>query len=135
MLHRSLVGSMERLFAHLIEVHEGAFPVWYAPVQLAVLPVGQDQAAAAMAFAQAAIEAGLRAEVAVEGSLASRVRDAARARIPYTGVIGDREAAAGEVSLRLRDGRDLSAMPVGAALRLIRDAAAPAYPNLGPHSP
>jgi threonyl-tRNA synthetase len=124
MVHRSLAGSMERLFAHLIEVHGGAFPVWYAPVQLVVLPVGEAQVGAAHALAQAAVEAGLRAEAAVEGSLGSRVRDAARARTPYAAVIGDREAAAGEVSLRLRDGRALDPMPVGAALRLVGEVVA-----------
>jgi threonyl-tRNA synthetase len=124
MVHRSVVGSIERLFAHLIEVHEGAFPVWYSPVQLATLPVGPDQAEAAHRLARAAVAAGLRAEVAAEGSLAARVRDAARAQVPYAAVIGDREAAAGEVSLRLRDGRALDPMPAGAALRLIGDVVA-----------
>src|SRR3954452_15452234 len=67
MVHRSLVGSMERLFAHLLEVHAGAFPVWYAPVQVAVVPVGAAQSAAAAAFAREAVEAGLRASVAHDG--------------------------------------------------------------------
>ena len=58
MVHRSMVGSMERLFAHLIEVHAGAFPPWYAPVQLEVLPVGDDQEEAASAPARAAIDGG-----------------------------------------------------------------------------
>src|SRR5256885_14812545 len=76
MLHRSLVGSMERLFGHLIEVHNGAFPAWYAPVQVAVLPLGEDDAAAR--FAAAAEAEGLRVEVRAEGSLGARVRDARR---------------------------------------------------------
>jgi threonyl-tRNA synthetase len=119
MVHRSIVGSMERLFAYLIEVHGGAFPVWYAPVQLAVLPVGPDQAGAAAALARRAVGRGLRARVDADGSLASRVRDAARARVPYAAVIGAREAAAGEVALRLRDGRSLAPMPEPAALDLV----------------
>ncbi|MFD0785104.1 threonine--tRNA ligase, partial [Micromonospora azadirachtae] len=60
MVHRSLVGSMERLFAYLIEVHQGAFPAWYAPVQLVVLPVDADQAGAAADLARRAEESGLR---------------------------------------------------------------------------
>jgi threonyl-tRNA synthetase len=124
MVHRSLAGSMERLFAYLIEEHAGAFPAWYAPVQLVALPVGPSQADAAHALARAAVAAGLRAEVAVEGSLGARVRDAARDRIPYAAVIGPREAAAGEVALRLRDGRALDAMPAPAALRLVADVVA-----------
>jgi threonyl-tRNA synthetase len=124
MVHRSVAGGMERLFAHLIEVHQGAFPVWYAPVQLVALPVGPAQAEPAQRLARAAVEAGLRAEVAAEGSLAARVRAAARARIPYAAVIGDREAAAGEVSLRLRDGSALDPMPAAAALRRIGEEVA-----------
>ncbi|MER7330280.1 MULTISPECIES: threonine--tRNA ligase [unclassified Micromonospora] len=119
MVHRSLVGSMERLFAYLIEVHEGAFPAWYAPVQLVVLPVGEDQAGAAARLAGDALAAGLRVEVESAGSLGARIRDAARARVPYAAVIGPREAAEGAVSLRLRGGRALDPMPAADALRLI----------------
>jgi threonyl-tRNA synthetase len=129
-VHRSLAGSLERLFAHLIEVHSGAFPVWYAPVQLVALPVGADQVAAADALARAAVDAGLRAQVAAEGTLAARVREAARTRIPYAAVIGGREAAAGLVSLRLRDGRALDPMPAAEALRLISGVAATRAPGL-----
>jgi len=96
------VGSMERLFGHLIEVHNGAFPAWYAPVQVAVLPVGDDQVEAARVFADRCVDAGLRAEMDVEGSLGARIR--AHRRVPYVAVIGAAEAAAGTVSVRLRDG-------------------------------
>lgn len=120
MVHRSLAGSMERLFAHLIEVHAGAFPVWYAPVQIVAVPIGEPSAATA--FVRAAIDAGLRARVDAEGSLGARIR-AAR-KVPYVAVIGEREAAAGEVSLRLRDGRQLPAMPAAAAVDLVRGVAA-----------
>lgn len=123
MVHRSLVGTMERLFAHLIEVHAGAFPLWYAPVQLAVLPVTPAQAGPAADLARSATAAGLRVEIAADGSLAARIRDASRARIPYTGVIGEREAVAGEVSLRRRDGQALDPVPAAAAVRLIADEA------------
>ncbi|MGX1616796.1 threonine--tRNA ligase [Micromonospora chalcea] len=119
MVHRSLVGSMERLFAYLIEVHEGAFPAWYAPVQLLLLPLDAAQADAAVGLARRAEAAGLRAEVQHGGSLGARIRDAARRRIPYTGVLGPREAADGSVSLRLRDGRVLDPMPAAQALGLI----------------
>ncbi|MBC8989206.1 threonine--tRNA ligase [Micromonospora chalcea] len=119
MVHRSLVGSMERLFAYLIEVHEGAFPAWYAPVQLLLLPLDAAQADAAAGLARRAEAAGLRAEVDHAGSLGARIRDAARRRIPYTGVIGPREAADGSLSLRLRDGRVLDPMPAAQALGLI----------------
>ncbi|TDB75730.1 threonine--tRNA ligase [Micromonospora sp. KC723] len=119
MVHRSLVGSMERLFAYLIEVHQGAFPPWYAPVQLVVLPVDGAQAEAAGRVARRALDAGLRVEVDHAGSLGARVRDAARRKVPYVGVVGAREAADGAVALRLRDGRGLDPMPVPDALGLV----------------
>ncbi|TDC81750.1 threonine--tRNA ligase [Micromonospora sp. KC606] len=119
MVHRSLVGSMERLFAYLIEVHQGAFPPWYAPVQLVVLPVDGAQAEAAQRLARRALDAGLRVEVDHAGSLGARVRDAARRKVPYVGVVGAREAADEAVALRLRDGRGLDPMPVPDALGLI----------------
>jgi threonyl-tRNA synthetase len=124
MIHRSMVGSMERLFAHLIEVHAGAFPVWYAPVQIEVLPVGDEQAEVASAVRDAGIEAGLRAELSAGASLAWRIRRAAQRKVPYVAVIGEREAAAGAVTLRRRDGREHPPMPVADALRLVADAAA-----------
>ncbi|TDC41753.1 threonine--tRNA ligase [Micromonospora sp. KC213] len=130
MVHRSLVGSMERLFAYLIEVHQGAFPPWYAPVQLVVLPVDGAQAEAAERVARRALDAGLRVEVDHAGSLGARIRDAARRKMPYVGVIGAREAAADAVALRLRDGRGLDPMPVPDALGLIGAVVAARSPNL-----
>ncbi|BCJ66381.1 threonine--tRNA ligase [Polymorphospora rubra] len=122
LVHRSLVGSMERLFAYLIEVHEGAFPFWFAPVQVEVLPIGADQLPAAEAFARSAVEAGLRVRVEAEGSLGARIRDGAQRRVPYAAVIGAREAADGLVALRARDGRALDPLPVPSALRMLTDS-------------
>jgi len=122
MIHRSLAGSMERLFAHLIEVHGGAFPAWYAPVQAEVLPLSDLDPA--HAFQRAGIEAGLRVEVSAEGSLGSRIRRSAMRKVPYVAVIGPREAANGQVALRLRDGRELPPMPVASALDMIGEVVA-----------
>ena len=119
MVHRSLVGSMERLFGHLIEVHAGAFPIWYAPVQIDVLPIGAAHADAAGRFARDAIEAGLRAEAHHDGSIGARIRAAAERKIPYVAVIGDREAADGLVALRQRDGRQLPPQPAAEAIAMI----------------
>jgi threonyl-tRNA synthetase len=119
LLHRSLAGSMERLFAALLEQHAGAFPVWYAPVQISVVPVGAEQDDAAAVFAREAVAAGLRAEVQREGSLGARIREAAGRKIPYVAVVGPREAPDGLVALRLRDGRQLPAMPHAEAVGLV----------------
>jgi threonyl-tRNA synthetase len=131
MVHRSLVGSMERLFGHLIEVHGGAFPVWYAPVQVDVLPIGAEQAPAADAFAAGAIRAGLRAEVRYEGSVAARIRASVDRKIPYAAVIGAREAAAGEVGLRRRDGHQPGPLPEAEAIALVAAVASARSAELG----
>jgi threonyl-tRNA synthetase len=107
MVHRSIIGSVERAVAHLVEQHGGAFPAWLAPVQLVVLPVGQEQVEQAERLIRRALGHGLRAELAgpEHGTLGARVR-AARL-VPYQAVIGEREAEAGGdlVAVRLRDGR------------------------------
>lgn len=120
MVHRSIVGGLERLFAHLIEAHQGAFPAWYAPVQLVVAPVGEEQQEPAYRLVDAAMRQGLRAEVSADGSLGARVSLARQRRIPYVAVIGSREAAQGQVALRLRDGRQLPAVASVEALRMIQ---------------
>ncbi|MFI9808165.1 threonine--tRNA ligase [Streptomyces sp. NPDC052301] len=112
MVHRSIIGSVERAVAHLIEAHGGAFPAWLAPVQLVVLPVGEEQLEQASALVREAVAAGLRAELADpgQGTLGARIR-AARL-VPYQAVIGAREAGAGLAAVRLRDGRRPGALPV-----------------------
>ncbi|NUP32684.1 MAG: threonine--tRNA ligase [Streptomycetaceae bacterium] len=116
MVHRSIVGSVERAVAHLIEVHGGAFPAWLAPVQLVALPVTDAELPHAEAFVADCLDRGLRAEVALPeaGSLGARIR-AARL-VPYQAVVGAKEAADGRVSLRLRDGRRLDPRPADRAL-------------------
>ncbi|MEY9950206.1 threonine--tRNA ligase [Kitasatospora sp. GAS1066B] len=122
MVHRAVIGSVERAVAHLIEQHAGAFPAWLAPVQLVALPVGDAELPAAAALVERCLAAGLRAELAdpEEGSLGARIR-AARL-VPYQAVIGGREAVAGSVALRLRDGRRPAELPVAGAVARIRQA-------------
>ncbi|MVO88131.1 threonine--tRNA ligase [Streptomyces sp. p1417] len=120
MVHRSVIGSVERAVAHLVEQHGGAFPAWLAPTQLVLLPVSAGEMANAGELAARCAELGLRAEVAgpERGSLGARIREARL--VPYQAVIGAREAAADHVALRLRDGRRLeprSAVDVVARIR------------------
>lgn len=124
LVHRSVIGSVERAVAHLVEAHRGAFPAWLAPVQLAVLPVAEAQVERAAAVVREAAALGLRAELAApeQGTLGARVR-AARL-VPYQAVIGDREAEAGLAAVRLRDGRRPGALPVPDLLRRIADRVA-----------
>ncbi|MFJ3305917.1 threonine--tRNA ligase [Streptomyces sp. NPDC086549] len=119
MVHRSIIGSVERAVAHLVEEHGGAFPAWLAPVQLVVLPVADEQYARAEAVLREAVARGLRAELAGpgEGSLGARIR-AARL-VPYQAVIGAREADGDEAAVRLRDGRRPGNVPVDELLNRI----------------
>ncbi|MEV0218869.1 threonine--tRNA ligase [Streptomyces sp. NPDC050704] len=113
MVHRSVIGSVERAVALLIEKHGGAFPAWLAPTQLVVLPVSEAQSPDAVSFARRCTERGLRAEIAgpESGTLGARVREARL--VPYQAVIGAKEAADDRVALRLRDGRRLDPQPAG----------------------
>jgi threonyl-tRNA synthetase len=115
MLHRTVLSSMERCLSFLLEQHAGNLPVWLAPVQVALLPVDPSSAAQARAVVEvvnAARAAGLRINVddAAE-PLGARIRRARLARVPYRLVVGEREAAAGQVAVNLRDGRRLDPMP------------------------
>ncbi|WP_407911266.1 threonine--tRNA ligase [Kitasatospora sp. NE20-6] len=132
MVHRAVIGSVERAVAHLVEVHQGAFPAWLAPVQLLVLPVAEEQRAQAGALVREAVARGLRAELAGPdaGTLGARVR--AGRLVPYQAVIGAAEAADGRVALRLRDGRRPGPLPAAEALRLIGDRVAGHSPELWP---
>ncbi|MFJ2770863.1 threonine--tRNA ligase [Streptomyces sp. NPDC087300] len=116
MVHRSIIGSVERAVAHLIEEHGGAFPAWLAPVQVVVMPVSDAEVPGADAFVRRCVERGLRAELAgpEQGSLGARVR-AARL-VPYQAVIGAKEAVDDRVALRLRDGRRIDALPAAEVL-------------------
>ena len=130
MVHRSVIGSLERVVAHLIDVHGGAFPPWLAPTQLVALPVSAAQRPHADALVRAAIDQGLRAEVAKDGSLGARIR--AHKLVPYLAVIGASEAAAGEISIRLRDGRKLPPRPTADALAEINRHIRKHSPELWP---
>lgn len=122
MVHRSILGSMERAVAHLIERHGGAFPAWLAPTQLVVLPVSEAEVGAGEEFLRRGVDAGLRARIVGprDGSLGARVRS--ERLVPYQVVIGANEAADGLVALRLRDGRRLEPRPADEILAGVRAA-------------
>lgn len=122
MVHRSVMSAMERMVAYLLESTGGALPPWLSPVQVQVLPVGAEQAAAAWRFADRAVELGLRAEVDDrDESLGARVRAARERKAPYVAVIGEREAEVDAVSVRLRSGQQLQPMPAERFLRCVHD--------------
>ncbi len=114
MVHRALLGSIERFFGVLIEHFGGAFPVWMSPVQAVVIPISDvkhmDYAAEVVSQLKAA---GLRAHLDDRRDrMGSKIRDAQLQKIPYMLIIGDKELESGAVSVRLRSGEDLGAMPL-----------------------
>jgi threonyl-tRNA synthetase len=121
MIHRSIVSTMERMVAHLLEVHDGALPPWLAPNQVRILPVVDDVVGAAVAARDVLVSAGLRVSLDDrDATLAARVRDAQQAKVPYVAVIGRDEAAAGTVAVRLRDGSRPGPMPLASFVDLVR---------------
>ncbi len=113
MVHRALLGSLERFTGVLIEHYGGAFPVWLAPVQAVVIPIADrhlDYAADVQAQLAAA---GARVQTDARGErMNAKIREAQLQKIPYMLVVGDREAAAGAAAVRLRSGENLGAIPV-----------------------
>ena len=113
MVHRALLGSIERFFGVLLEHYGGAFPAWLAPVQAEIIPIAERHTAYALQVSEQLRESGLRVEVDESGDrMQAKIRAAQLQKIPYMLVIGDREAEAGKVAVRLRNGQDLGAQPV-----------------------
>ncbi|MFI9508183.1 threonine--tRNA ligase [Nocardia sp. NPDC052566] len=119
MVHRSIIGSIERAVAQLIEQHGGAFPAWLSPLQIAILPISDTEDPIAAELRDRCRAAGLRTELisADDGTLGARIRT--HRLVPYHVIIGQAEAANGTVALRLRDGRRLS-LPADDAIARIR---------------
>ena len=120
MIHRALLGSMERFVGILIEHYAGRFPVWLAPVQAAVLPVTDRNLEHAQRVADELVAAGVRVRVDERSeSVGRKIRDAELAKLPYMLVVGDREAEAGTVAVREHRQGDLGAVPVAEVARRI----------------
>jgi threonyl-tRNA synthetase len=113
MIHRALFGSMERFFGVLIEHYAGAFPMWLAPVQVAVLPITDRINEYAERVAGDLRAAGLRVEANVRSDkIGAKIRDAQMQKIPFMLVLGDREMEQGQVAVRERVKGDIGAMPL-----------------------
>jgi threonyl-tRNA synthetase len=113
MVHRALLGSLERFFGVLIEHFGGAFPVWIAPEQVAVIPVAENFNEYAKKVAAELKARDLRVSTELDDNrLNAKIRDCQNRKIPYMLVVGEREAGSGTAAVRLRDGRQLPAMKV-----------------------
>ena len=126
MLHRTILGSMERFIGILIEHHGGAFPVWLAPVQAVVMNITDEQRDYTDQVAEKLAEAGIRVETDVRNEkLGLKIRENQLQKVPYMLVVGNREMNQGGVSLRSRDEGDLGFFPLEDVVRRIREESDP----------
>jgi threonyl-tRNA synthetase len=121
MVHRALYGSVERFFGILLEHYAGAFPVWLAPVQAAVLPISEKHLEYAREVRRRLEEAGIRASLDDRNEKINlKIREAQLQKVPYMLVVGDREAQSGQVSVRNRKQGDQGAREVDAFIAAVR---------------
>ena len=124
MVHRALLGSLERFFGILIEHYAGAFPLWLSPEQIRVLPISEKFADYAETVRQALANAGLRVSVDGEADpIGAKIRRARNQRLPYMAVVGEREVESGEVALRGRGGDEGAVAVADLVARLTRENA------------
>jgi threonyl-tRNA synthetase len=123
MLHRAILGSLERFIGILIENHAGALPLWLAPVQAVVMSISEHQADYAETVAKKLCQAGLRIDLDLRGEKINyKIREHSLMKRPYYVVIGDKEKAAGLVAVRARGNQDLGQMSPEALIeRLLRE--------------
>ncbi len=122
MVHRALLGSLERFFGILIEHYAGAFPVWLCPVQAVVIPIADRHMDYAYKVQRQLKEAGLRVEVDDRTErMNAKIRDAQNQKIPYMLVVGDKEMESDQVALRLRSGENPGPLPLADFLARAKD--------------
>ena len=125
MLHRAIVGSLERFIGILIEQHAGALPAWLAPLQVVVAPITDEQADYAASVVKTLQKQGVRVSSDLRNQkITYKIREHSMQKVPYILVVGDKEKANGAVSVRARGNRDLGVMPVDDfAMKLADDIA------------
>jgi threonyl-tRNA synthetase len=125
MVHRALLGSVERFFGILIEHYAGAFPLWLAPVQVQICPVSEKVADYAKHVTEMLKHHGLRVHLDDRNEkLPAKIRDAQLQKIPYMLVVGPKEAEAGTVSVRHRSKGDLGPKPLAELVAALQDESA-----------
>jgi threonyl-tRNA synthetase len=117
MLHRAILGSLERFIGILIEHHAGAFPLWLSPVQVVVMNISENQIGYAVDVVKKLRETGFRAEADLRNEKISyKIREHSMQKLPYQVVVGDKEKAAQLVAVRARGGQDLGQMSLEALI-------------------
>ena len=122
MLHRAILGSMERFLGVLIEHYAGAFPIWLAPVQVVVIPIAERHHAYAGEVRDKLFEAGLRVDLDDRNEkMGYKIREAQTQKVPYMLVVGDKESQSGQVSVRNRFSGDEGAQPLESFMKNIQE--------------
>jgi len=130
MVHRGAAGSMERLFAYLIERWAGAFPTWMAPVQVVVIPITDEQNAYAAKVAERLRRANVRVEVNDQSErMQKKIREAQRMKVPYMAIVGAREVESDQVNVRNRAGEETPEALEDFAARLVAEIAEKRRPD------
>jgi len=115
MLHRAIVGSLERFIGILIENHAGAMPTWLAPVQAAIMNISDNSAGYAKKVEQILKKQGVRTTLDLRNEkITYKIREHALQKLPYLIVVGDKESEANTIAVRARGGIDLGVMPIDA---------------------
>ena len=122
MLHRAIVGSLERFIGILIEQHAGALPAWLAPVQVVLANITDAQAEYVAEIAKTLQKQGLRVKVDLRNEkITYKIREHSLQKVPYILVAGDKEKASGAVAVRARGNTDLGVMPLADFIQKIAD--------------
>ena len=113
MIHRAIFGSFERFIGILTEHYQGAFPLWLAPVQIMVLPIGDKQESYSKKIVEELRKEGIRVELDNRPErLQAKIRDGSLQKVPYLGIIGDKEIEDNSISVRMRNGKDLGKLKI-----------------------
>jgi len=122
MIHRALMGSLERFFGVLIEHYAGAFPLWLTPVQASVLPISDKHSDYALGIMNALLKEGIRVDIDTSNEkMGYKVRKATLLKTPYMCIIGDNELTNNTINIRKKDGTSIGEMPVDQFTALLKD--------------
>ena len=121
-IHRAITGSLERFIGILTEHYQGAFPLWLSPVQVVIMPITDKQENHAKKIVEELRENGIRAELDNRPqTLQAKIRDSSLQKVPYLGIIGDREVEQSNISIRLRDGKDLGKLKISEFVQRLKE--------------
>jgi threonyl-tRNA synthetase len=130
MVHRTVLGSMERFMACLIEHYAGAFPVWLSPVQVVIIPIADRHLSYANKVADGLRACDIRVQVDDRSERMNlKIREAQLAKVPYMFIVGDKEMDASQVSLRLRSGEDVGSLSVSQFMDRVKPVIATKAPD------